>query len=209
MRIYNMQRFYGEDGIKRNLRAEDIYDKNLKLTFDQFVAKIAEQLAVIADIRKDGFMVIANDIDDMKSYKYPRAGLLFWVIDATADATVKSGGAAYITNKVGNTLEYDKIAETESMDVSLDWANVIDKPTSTVTDIDDAVTKKHSHDNKAIIDNISKNADGNLVYNSVEMKVYTGVDYRPNTASETAGNFTGKIKCAVEEVEVDQLPPRG
>jgi hypothetical protein len=36
------------------------------------------------------------------------------------------------------------------------WNDIINKPTSTVTDIDDAVSKKHEHSNKTILDNMEE-----------------------------------------------------
>lgn len=83
-----------------------------------------------------------------------------WVIDASADPTVDRGGAKYIyqSEEVG----WVKTAEAESMDVVLKWANLQDKPASAVLEIDDAVTKKHEHANKAdVLDKLGV-ADGKL-----------------------------------------------
>ena len=44
-----------------------------------------------------------------------------------------------------------KTAEAESMDVVLKWSGLQDKPTATVLEIDDAVSKKHEHANKAAV----------------------------------------------------------
>ena len=86
-------------------------------------------------------------------------GQIVMVTDATGDQTVKSGWAIY-RRKTGtealNTLDsWQKIAEAESIDVVLKWENVIGRPTSTVTDIDDAVAKKHEHANKAVLDELT------------------------------------------------------
>ena len=72
-----------------------------------------------------------------------------WVIDATGDSTVSTGGAKYIYQSKESG--WVKTAEAESMDVVLKWANLQDKPTSTVLEIDDAVSKKHEHANKAAV----------------------------------------------------------
>lgn len=86
-------------------------------------------------------------------------GQLVMVTDATGDQTVKSGWAIYrrkAGTQVLNTLDsWQKIAEAESIDVVLKWDNVIGRPTSTVTDIDDAVAKKHEHANKAVLDELT------------------------------------------------------
>jgi hypothetical protein len=76
------------------------------------------------------------------------SGLRCHVIDATADVTVTSGWAEYLSDGV----TWTKTAEMESLDVVLDWSNVQNKPLSTVSDIDDAVTRRHTHLNKAILD---------------------------------------------------------
>lgn len=78
----------------------------------------------------------------------PFAGLRVHVIDATADTSVTTGWAEYLYTGSAWT----KVAEKESIDVVLDWANIQNKPTSTVANIDDAVAKKHTHANQAILD---------------------------------------------------------
>jgi hypothetical protein len=65
------------------------------------------------------------------------------VIDATSDASVNLGTATYIWNPA--TTSWTKISETESMDLVLDWSNIVGKPTSTVAQIDAAVTNSHTH----------------------------------------------------------------
>jgi hypothetical protein len=46
----------------------------------------------------------------------------------------------------------------------LNWASLQNKPTSSVADIDDAVTKRHTHANKATLDLITESG-GNMLYN--------------------------------------------
>ena len=79
---------------------------------------------------------------------------LVYVKNATADTTVKSGGATYIYDTVGSS--WIKTSEAESMDLVFSWANLQDKPTSTVTAIDAAVLNSHTHANKTQLDNISE-----------------------------------------------------
>ena len=54
------------------------------------------------------------------------AGLSVYVTDATADSTVSSGGAWYLYNGTS----WIKTAESESMDMVLQWANVQGKPST-------------------------------------------------------------------------------
>lgn len=83
------------------------------------------------------------------------------VISAVGDSTVASGSALYVW--VQSTTSYSKIAEYESMDVVLQWANIQGKPTSSVANIDLAVTNSHTHSNKTALDKISE-IGGALAY---------------------------------------------
>lgn len=83
------------------------------------------------------------------------------VIDATGDATVNSGAASYIYNP--DTSSWVKIGEYESMDVILQWSSIQGKPNSTSSEIDDAVSKVHTHSNKTVIDKFSE-VSGDLKY---------------------------------------------
>ena len=77
------------------------------------------------------------DLSDIGS---PNAGDTCFVSDATGDSTVAAGWAIYRYNGTA----WEKIQEKEGLDIviptTIDWANVQNKPTSTVTDIDAAVT---------------------------------------------------------------------
>ena len=86
-----------------------------------------------------------------------------YVIDATADTTVTSGGATYLYNPA--TSAWIKISEAESLDLVLQWANIQGKPTSTPAQIDSAVSNSHTHANKTQIDKIGEDANGDLTYN--------------------------------------------
>lgn len=89
-------------------------------------------------------------------------------LDATADATVTTGAALYIYDNVTDT--FTKVSEFESMDITLTWAAIQGKPTSSVADIDDAVTKRHTHANKVELDKIGQDANGNLTYDGAYPK---------------------------------------
>lgn len=89
---------------------------------------------------------------------------------AGGDTTVASGSATYIWDHVGET--WYKIAEQESMDLVLSWANLQDKPTSTVAQIDQAVADSHTHSNKAVLDLLTEDVDGALNYDGVPLVTY-------------------------------------
>jgi hypothetical protein len=92
----------------------------------------------------------------------PTSNVQVLVLDATGDVTVASGAATYVYRL--STTSWIKISEAESLDVSLQWANLQNKPTSSVADIDDAVAKKHSHTNKTELDKIGESG-GLFTYN--------------------------------------------
>lgn len=88
---------------------------------------------------------------------------LVLVLNATGDPSVSSGAATYFYRH-SNT-SFTKIAEYESMDVVVQWASITGKPSSTVANIDDAVTKRHTHANQASLDKVGEDAQGHLTYN--------------------------------------------
>ena len=79
---------------------------------------------------------------------------LVYVKNATGDSTVKSGGATYVYDSA--TSAWVKISEAESMDLVFSWANLQDKPTSSVAAIDAAVLNNHTNANKTQLDSISE-----------------------------------------------------
>lgn len=87
--------------------------------------------------------------------------LMILVIDATGDATVGAGSALYAYSH-DNTTTY-KVAEYESMDVTLEWSKISGRPVSSVTQIDNAVSLAHSHANKVVLDKLSE-VGGALLY---------------------------------------------
>lgn len=91
------------------------------------------------------------------------------VLNATGDATVASGGATYIWEP--GTSQWIKISEYESLDLVLNWSSLIGAPTSTVANIDDAVTKRHTHENKIALDKIGE-AGGLMTYDGKPIRAY-------------------------------------
>jgi len=94
---------------------------------------------------------VVQDITEMAGLETYES-LLVWVIDASGDENVDEGSALYIY-KDG----WELVTQTEALDIEIQWTNIEGRPSSDVEDIDDAVEKKHSHDNKNVIDNISNN----------------------------------------------------
>ena len=108
-------------------------------------------------------------------------GQLVMVTDASADETVTAGWAIYrkrvdtnpasldYTKVNGDDAGWQKIAEKESIDVALEWSAINNRPQSSVSDIDDAVSKKHEHANKSTLDLITYDSTNSVLkYNSTE-----------------------------------------
>jgi len=118
------------------------------------------------------------------------ANTLVYVTDASADATVTSGGALYFWDNTGST--FIKVAEFESMDIVASWANLTGKPSSTPASIDQAVTDSHTHANKTVLDGITNVGSGAII---------TAAE-RTNVASNTANNHTHANKADLDLLSV-------
>jgi hypothetical protein len=99
----------------------------------------------------------------------PTSNIQVVVLDATGDGTVASGAATYVY-QLSNTTWY-KISEAESLDVVFSWANITGKPTSAVADIDDAVSKRHTHTNLSVLNGLGDSA-GALTYSGSPIRAY-------------------------------------
>lgn len=106
------------------------------------------------------FLIVANIVErDALSLT---ANTLVLVLDASADATVDTGAALYAYRQSTGT--YLKISEFESLDITINWADIQDKPTSSAAAIDSAVANSHIHANKTELDKIGEDANGDLTY---------------------------------------------
>ena len=138
--------------IKRIPTTEDI---QLMINASTGAIPPGAKLEVVADIAaRDALLPVDN--------------MMVMVVDATADPTVDTGAATYVYQ--ATNLNWHKISENESMDLVLDWANIQNKPMSSVLDIDDAVNKRHSHANLAQLNKIGEDVEGNLLYNGLHPK---------------------------------------
>ena len=94
-----------------------------------------------------------------------------YVADATGDPTVTAGAAMYLYDFTNTT--WIKVTEYESLDLVLSWDSINGRPESSGGDIDDAVSKSHSHDNMEVLDLLSVD-DGKLQYNGVDVGAPVG-----------------------------------
>jgi len=141
----------------------EIYVTNSAGTVAKRVINEADVQALIdTSISGLGSIEIVDDITARNALN-PTANIQVFVIDASDDTTVTSGGATYIYRL--STTSWIKISESESLDLVLSWANLTGKPSSSVTDIDNAVSLRHTHANKSELDKIGEDVNGNLTYN--------------------------------------------
>ena len=96
------------------------------------VVRAANEIKVVADIAaRDAIWTGVNEEN--------RRSILVLVVDAQADATVDAGAATYVYNKGNNS--WVKIAEYESMDLVIQWSDIVGRPNSSSTEIDEAVAQ--------------------------------------------------------------------
>lgn len=132
------------DNVKRIINNNDVQS-----LIDTALSNIST-LEVVADITERDALVLTKNTP-------------VYVADASADSTVTSGGASYIY-KV-DTNNWIKTSEAESLDIVLNWDNLINKPNSTISQIDNAVNNSHTHSNKTQLDKIDEDSNGNFIYN--------------------------------------------
>lgn len=138
--LYSSTKIFNDLALKEdsiNKGAVDGYaplDSNALVPLAHLPANVKE-IKVVADI---------TERDALSTY----SGLRTHVIDATADPTVDAGWAEYLHDGTS----WSKTAENESIDIVQSWENLINKPTSSVANIDDAVTKRHTQNTDTALD---------------------------------------------------------
>lgn len=139
----------------------EIYVTNADGTSARRIPKTEDiQSMIDASVGSANNLQIVADIDARDALT-PTSAIYVFVRDAADDVTVVSGGATYLYD-LANTA-WLKVSEAESLDVTLNWASLADKPTSSVANIDDAVTKRHTHANMTELSKISESG-GQLMY---------------------------------------------
>lgn len=106
--------------------------------------------------------LIVNDIAERDALTLTEVTEVI-VLDASDDPTVGSGFAKYVWRT--DTSEFLKLAEGESMDVTVNWSDIVGGPSSSPSQIDAAVSNSHTHANKTQLDGIDEDSDGELTYN--------------------------------------------
>jgi hypothetical protein len=140
----------------------------------------------------DDFITIkveAANIAELLTLASVHPGAFVMVLDPSDDETVESDWAVYRRNDNSSyddlRLGWTKVFERESIDIIAIWDNVNNRPVSDVADIDDAVAKRHSHENQQALGKITLDSDGkHLVYdgqkiaNMSDVTLYHFIDYQ-------------------------------
>jgi len=127
------------------------------------IAAIAQGLINSALADFNGLEIAANIAARNALATGKQRNFIVLVSDATGDSTVSAGAALYAWNEAN--AQWIKLAEFESMDLTLQWSNIQGRPTSSAAQIDAAVQVKHSHTNLTLLEKIAEDANGNLTYN--------------------------------------------
>lgn len=122
------------------------------------LAEIDQKIQTAIDAFSD--MQVVADIAARNALTLTRTSLVL-VLDATGDPTVHTGSALYVYDFAHTT--WYKVSEYESLDLTLTWDAIQGKPTSTPAQIDDAVSKAHTHANKTVLDDLT-DVNGQLAY---------------------------------------------
>ena len=202
MSTLNLGKLY-KNGNLLITESTDVFDKATKKYLSQFIGETNSSIGNLQNaIANKAPVLKAADITARDALTDVIDSQLCWVIDASDDATVTSGAALSLSTVSGQTVTWTKMAEVESMDLVVNWADIQNKPSSTVTDIDDAVAKKHEHANATVLDGLSADAtSGNLKYNNVELGKYTGIASGASLAAAT--DYSDKMQIVVEAYDPD------
>ena len=199
MATLNLGKLY-HNGSQVFLQTVDIYDKATKKYLSARLSDIDTSIAGLesAIAGKAPVKVVAN-ISARDALTGVITGDLVWVTDASSDQTVTSGAACYLASVSGEpaTTTWTKVAEAESMDLVINWADIQNKPSSTTSAIDQAVTDSHTHANSTVLAGLSADGtSGNLVYNNVELGKYTGIASGATLAGAT--DYSDKLQIVLE-----------
>ena len=138
-----------------------------------------------ADLRATTVVRTIADMDKIpQTDKY--TGLFVFVLDASEDDTVGSGGATYIW-----TDKWEKVSEAESMEV--DQSDFLLKSKDTLDDILAGIENSHfTKEDKAKLDSIEKNATGDLSAQEIAT-MYESI--------QNVNRLTDDLKAKLESVE--------
>lgn len=127
-----------------------INSDDIQAMIDASIAAANDGIEIVADIAARNALTPTN-------------GKYVLVLDATGDPTVASGAASYVWRAA--TSAWIKLTEYESMDLTITWAMIQGKPTSSPSSIDAAVANSHIHANMTQLGKIGEDGNGDFTYN--------------------------------------------
>ena len=111
-------------------------------------------------------ILVVQDIAARNALVFTQTTLVL-VLNATGDTTVQTGSALYVYDHATTT--FTKVAEYESLDLTLEWNAIQGRPTSSPAQIDAAVAAAHTHANKDVLDQLGETPQGTLSFNGQEV----------------------------------------
>jgi hypothetical protein len=127
-----------------------INSDDIQAMIDASIAASTAKIEIVADIAARNALTPTN-------------GKYVLVLDATGDPTVNSGAASYVWRAA--TSQWIKLTEYESMDLTITWAMIQGKPTSSPSAIDSAVANSHTHANMTQLGKVGEDSNGDFTYN--------------------------------------------
>ncbi len=124
-----------------------INESDIQAMIDASVSGIQTGIEIVTDITARNALTPAN-------------GKYVLVLDATADPTVTSGAASYVWREA--TSEWIKLTDYESLDMTISWDMIQDRPSSLPSAIDAAVANSHAHSNMSLLAKIGEDSYGFL-----------------------------------------------
>ena len=114
-----------------------------------------------------------------------------------------SGDKAF-ERETGDSYIYDGIqwlilSDSDWENVNLDWANIANKPTSSTSSIDKAVTDSHTHGNKNVLDGFTV-VDGKLKHNDLNIGNVDSVNGKTGAVTITPQDIGAYTKQEVDGV---------
>ena len=136
-----------------------------------------------------------NTVTEMLNSTTVEKGSLVMVLDASDDPTVNSNWAIYRKKLVANNYTvltgWEKVAEKESVDISLAWIDMENHPNSTPEAIDTMVNNNHTHPNLSVQEDFNQDLDGRptfktkrIAYDEELVRIYATDYYDPDEARD-------------------------
>lgn len=98
----------------------------------------------------------------------PTANVLGFVKDARGDVNVSTPTATYVYEASANKWHLSSAAQGGGSQ-TVNWSEIIGRPSASVASIDLAASQTHTHTNMSVLNLMGVNAAGKLTYNGVQV----------------------------------------